>query len=597
MYRTLLTAVTMPRLRAVRLVIAGIVFLLPATRADAQADAAAVVCTGSFASDNGSSSAPRGAIIFNARLQKCTVVHSSDERLEDGDLLLSLDNDGGRGAVALAVGTTDGIQRQQASRIQRCDLGFLRERFNAAGNQKCRAGGAGLSSPFEGGAHSVVFSGRDSGGTDRCIRANVTVAKNKEFDDSTAVTDSNPKYVFTFNSGYALSNSADCPEHARPGGGTDDGLHEDDVDDIDDNAVRTRTSRIITNFMAQRADQLTAAEPDLAARLGGFGGGFAAGDGSLKDHRFAFATSLRQLLNANAARRRARQQMLLGNIDTQVPTTDSGVNATGLGLTHQERHGDALRFDLWTKGQWSRSDNGRAAQDLGLLYIGADYRVASNMVVGVLAQFDWAADDNDSYAAKGRGWMIGPYIAARLHDNLVFDGRVAWGKSNNEVSPTATYRDDVRATRWLAKAQLTGDADFGGLKIQPHAGIIYFTVTHDAYTDGLAIDIPSQRIKLGRVTFGPKVATTLTRPDGTTIAPYVTVKGIWDFDKADIVDLDTGLAPSGASDLRARVEGGFTVATPLGTSLTGEGFFDGIGDSRARAYGGHLRLTMPLHNP
>ena len=71
------------------------------------------------------------------------------------------------------------------------------------------------------------------------------------------------------------------------------------------------------------------------------------------------------------------------------------------------------------------------------------------------------------------------------------------------------------------------------------------------YTDSLAVRIPGQTVSLGRFTFGPKVWTTYRAADGTMLAPYLAVKGIWDCDPARLIDNETGAA-SGSDRLRGR---------------------------------------------
>ena len=123
--------------------------------------------------------------------------------------------------------------------------------------------------------------------------------------------------------------------------------------------------------------------------------------------------------------------------------------------------------------------------------------------------------------------------------------------------------------------------------------MIFFVEDQKSYTDSLSIFIPSQTISLGRATFGPKISTSFQRANGAVISPHLGIKGIWDFDKAEIVNLTSGLAV-GSDDLRARAEGGLSVQMPNGWSLKGEGFYDGIGSEYLEAYGGTIRLTVPL---
>ena len=98
---------------------------------------------------------------------------------------------------------------------------------------------------------------------------------------------------------------------------------------------------------------------------------------------------------------------------------------------------------------------------------------------------------------------------------------------------------------------------------------------------------------LGRLTFEPKFSYSHRRVGGITVTPYIGIRGIWDFDKAEIVNLTSGLA-SGSDDLRARAEGGLSVQMPNGQSLDGQGFYDGIGSNDFEAYGGRITLTVPL---
>ena len=243
-----------------------------------------------------------------------------------------------------------------------------------------------------------------------------------------------------------------------------------------------------------------------------------------------------------------------------------------------------------------RSDSGTAASDIGLLYVGLDYRPNNNFVVGLLAQADWARneDADDSVSARGRGWMIGPYLVARLHQNLIFDGRLAWGLSNNSVDPLGIYRDTFKGERWLAKAQLTGEFSTGMFDILPQVGVIYFEERQKAYTGSLGITIPSQTVSSGRVMFGPRTATSINTPGGATIAPYVSLKGVWNFDKTEFIDLDTGLAGSGSERLRARAEVGLNVALPDGTTVRSDAFYEGIGTKQDRTYGISIRVSVPL---
>ena len=420
-----------------------------------------------------------------------------------------------------------------------------------------------------------------------------------------------------------------------------------------DDPPTERTERIIENFITRRGGQIMSKEPDLTKRLGRrmprrslkdapplkLGGPVTlTGEGTEHNNRLAFSTSLGQVVGSmHAARQRrvgdiAKARAALaarsnhdpaGSPDTPGTTRSSNAqppnaktsnaqssNAMNLGYGgHRSRghddpggYGDdggygqpQTGFGLWAEGTWARIDDGTTDSDFGLLYIGADYAFRPGFVVGVLAQFDRTDEVDDTYgfSIEGDGWLVGPYVVARLRSNLIFDARVAWGKSDNQVSPYNTYTDDFEGRRWLARSRLTGDFNFGRLHVAPHVGVVYFEEEQKAYTDSVGNVVGAQTVALGRVTFGPKFSTTFTRKDGATITPHVGIDGIWDFKRNDIVDVDTGIAVSGSDDLRARVQAGVTARrADGGLSLTAEGFYDGIGARDFDAYGGTLRMDM-----
>ena len=62
-------------------------------------------------------------------------------------------------------------------------------------------------------------------------------------------------------------------------------------------------------------------------------------------------------------------------------------------------------------------------------------------LIGMLGQVDWTQDSTEALvtSANGRGWMVGPYMAARLTPNLTLNARADWGKADNIVNPLGAY--------------------------------------------------------------------------------------------------------------------------------------------------------------
>ncbi len=365
---------------------------------------------------------------------------------------------------------------------------------------------------------------------------------------------------------------------------------------VDENYVRSRTQSLIGNFMRRRADQIAANDPALHNRLRSQEGNAAdavqpfalQGNGTAEGGQAAFATSLRQIALAQTKAKSDNQAELAGMMSLGQASLSAAKGARAQN-----------EFDLWMQGKWVYIDGDDNPSDLGLLYVGADYRFSQNFLAGFLTQFDWSSEDNavQKIAAEGYGWLAGPYIATRLNDNLIFDGRIAWGQSENEVSPFRTYTDQFDGKRWLIKGGLTGEFDFASLTIAPQLGLMYFKESQKSYTDFSNVFMPKQTVKLGRMTFGPTVSSRLLTWDGSSLLPHLSLIAIWDFESAGSRDLSTGIPTASNEGLRGRLEGGLTAAIEGGITLQGNGFFDGIGSSNFRAYGAGAKLVIPIQAP
>ena len=136
---------------------------------------------------------------------------------------------------------------------------------------------------------------------------------------------------------------------------------------------------------------------------------------------------------------------------------------------------NAPRYDVWVRARYSRLTNEGRIGDLGLIYFGGDYLISPDLLIGGIAQIDTfdQKDDDLGATASGTGWMTGPYMVARLNDQLLFEGRAAWGMSYNDVNPLGTYVDEFETTRWLLKGAFTGEFARDWLALQSrHVGIL-----------------------------------------------------------------------------------------------------------------------------
>ena len=188
--------------------------------------------------------------------------------------------------------------------------------------------------------------------------------------------------------------------------------------------------------------------------------------------------------------------------------------------------------------------------------------------------------------------MAGPYVSARLTQNLFFDARTLWGRSNNNINPLGAYTDSFETSRALAAAKLTGKWAFGALSFKPSAEVIYFKEEQKAYTNAIGIAIDSQTVSLGRLTFGPEFGYRIGLGGGSVLEPFVGVKGVWDFNKT--AETTAAGEPVGNEAFRGKLETGATLRTASGLSFRALGSYDGIGDDKFHAWQGRATIVVPL---
>ena len=356
---------------------------------------------------------------------------------------------------------------------------------------------------------------------------------------------------------------------------------------------RPQTRAVIERFMYHRLVAILDDEPDRPRFIRRFPGSLWGSNtnsntppfsvaSSGQGNRIAFSTSLSQMRQA------------LASAD---PAIDENAMTLGSPALY-ERPGPApyRGIDVWTEGHFaSYDDTGGTDGSFDILYVGADYALNNNWIVGVLGQFDWVDETTraDGSKAEGEGWMVGPYISGRLSENLFFDSRAAWGSADNSVSPIGTFSDDFDSDRWLTMARLTGNWTSGNWRLTPSALIKYGEESQDAYTDSLGFRIRGQDVSLGRVEFGPELGYRWLLADGTLIEPHLALFGVWNFEGSNRLFVNnTVFTPD---DFTGRLEGGALVQLPKGMSFRGAATYDGIGSSGYNAVSGKVWLNIPLN--
>ncbi len=258
------------------------------------------------------------------------------------------------------------------------------------------------------------------------------------------------------------------------------------------------------------------------------------------------------------------------------------------------------RFDIWAEGRIVKFGDDRMKQDadgdFGVLYLGADYVVNPWLLVGTLVQYNSMTmrSTAQSYEVSGHGWLTGPYATVKLTENLFWQSRVAWGRSNNSISPYLTYEDTFGSERWLGRSTLQGYWEHGPWRFMPSATVGYIEDKTEAYTDSLGVAIPSAKSTLGQLKFGPEASYRFMNASGDTIEPRAKLEAIWNFTHSSIgyTELD---AVSGTDEWRGRVEVGLRLQTRIGQILDFSTAYDGIGSGSYSAVSGTATLRFPLN--
>ena len=381
---------------------------------------------------------------------------------------------------------------------------------------------------------------------------------------------------------------------------------------LDVKMIRKHTAEVLNNFSAHRADVLTSSEPDRARnfrRLNKslFGGGATSSSGTGTSapfnlglsgsedggsQRFSFGTSLQQMYASKSRPAAATPSATdSGKIDNEKMSLGGPTSAYAAPSLNQN-------FDVWVEahGTWFDAEKSDSSGRVGLFYGGADYLLTPGLLAGVMVQFDVMDESSIKLGStvEGHGWLAGPYIAARLTPNLYFDARAEWGESTNTVSPFGTYTDKFSTDRWLTRADLTGNWEWDAWRFTPSIGVTYFEEKRDAYIDTNGISIKGATATLGRMTFGPEIGHRFTLDSGIVLEPFVSLQGVWDFDK-DLAPFVNGVA-AGTSEFRGKVQAGVTLLAPQsGTTVRATGSFDGLGDDSFKAYSGQLWINIPVN--
>lgn len=304
--------------------------------------------------------------------------------------------------------------------------------------------------------------------------------------------------------------------------------------------------------------------------------------------RFSFSTSLRDI-----ARYAAQSE-------TNMRQEEMGLGVKGRRAATKMWSNP---LDIWVDVRYASFRDTRAGNDygghFGAATVGADYVLNSRLLVGALVQFDSMRQKSDAQATdiSGEGWMFGPYATLRLSQYVFLQGRAAWGRSNNEVSPLMTYTDKFGSDRWLASMTLAGRWAVGPWTYKPALSVAYMEDTAKSYTDSTGAVVPNVRSTLGQAKAGPEVSYRYQWSRDVMLEPHGGAQLIWNFAdgiQATAIDTLNG-EQAGPAGVRGRTEIGLRAVATGGIIVDVSGAYDGIGAGGYNAVTGRATVRVPLH--
>ena len=263
--------------------------------------------------------------------------------------------------------------------------------------------------------------------------------------------------------------------------------------------------------------------------------------------------------------------------------------APGGAGTHERR-----RHDVWFEGSLHKFNSGGGSSgDFSHSSLGADYLLSPDLLVGGALQHDRLSESNSGADSMtdSRGWMVAPYVTARLRENLYLDARVGGGMSDTDIRPPgATHIDSFTSTRWLVDIGLSGELSQGQWSIRPNASLSYLSNQQRAYTDSLGAAVPGQTVSQGQLSLGPAISRRFLGGNGWLYEPTLALDAV--YSHADTSGAAVGTDPAAEDGWRARVAPGLSITGNDGVGMTLTGTYDGIGQSGYESWGFDVNLGI-----
>ena len=278
-------------------------------------------------------------------------------------------------------------------------------------------------------------------------------------------------------------------------------------------------------------------------------------------------------------------------------TPPDGNNTLSLNATdgNLQLDGEFVRDGMWGAITGSYASNSSGDLNYALGSFGIHWKSSEHLLAGAMLQFDLADGDLGGRAGSidGKGWLAGPYFAARhVTQPLFFEGRMLYGQSNQDFK----FNDDVfeerngsfSTTRWLAQLRMEGEIALStpwsdGSRLIPYADARWIEDSAAAFTDSIGIRVPGQKVSIGEFELGSNIEVPISMAHGSMT--FTGGLGVV-FSNAD------GDYIRSESRSRGRGEVGLSYSLDDNVQIDFEGYFDGFRTSQYDSYGLSLSAVM-----
>ena len=249
--------------------------------------------------------------------------------------------------------------------------------------------------------------------------------------------------------------------------------------------------------------------------------------------------------------------------------------------------------DFWLEGRMQNYEEtslgaGATGGNLGVLYFGTRSMVGPDIMLGALAQLDRGVEsyEYDTPTMAAKGWMFGPYMSMKVASGVTFDGRAAWGETENAVASSEI--DDSLTARRLVRGKLTGTRDVSGWKVAPSVGVVYI---EDAVRDGGTG--ATKAAGTGKVEVLPEISKRFAVDDATFIEPRAAVGAFVGFDNWQA--LNPAVTAVQPTDVNLKAEAGVAYGVKDGSSVAATGGVEsGTTSAATQNWTGRLQFNVPL---